>query len=153
MTIEYLSKKQFLKFFLSFKNDTDISVLKRLNKIPKLLADTAVRLSNFNFIKYIRITETDITASSETKGTRIKLPITQTEHPTATGISVVYHFEYNILDFDEINSPTKGNGQKMVHCILKDFPKDWQAGVFMDWSGGFWDKMKQKYKDINWIDN
>jgi|SRR5665647_168354 len=150
--MEYLSKKQFENLFLPLQNDTNISVLKRLNKIPKLLADTAIRLTKLDFIKHIRISETDITASSETKGKRIKLPITQTEHPTATGISVVYHFQYNILDFDEINSPTKGNGQKMVDCILKDFPKDWKAGVFMDWSGGFWDKMKQKYKDINWIE-
>jgi hypothetical protein len=54
---------------------------------------------------------------------------------------------------DEINSPTKGNGQKMVECVLKDFPKDWKAGIFMDWSGGFWGKMKEKYKTISWLDD
>ena len=149
MTTEYLSKKQFEILFLPFQNDTEISVLKRLNKIPKLLADTSIRLADLEFIKHIRISETNITASSETKGTRIKLPITSTQHPTATGISLVYHFDYNVLDFDEINSPIKGNGQKMVDCVLKEFPTDWQADIFMDWSDGFWDKMKQKYKVIN----
>ena len=152
MTTEYLSKKQFENLFLPFQNDTEISVLKRLNKIPKLLADTSVRLATLEFIKHIRISETDITASSDTKGTRIKLPITSTHHQTATGINLVYHFDYNLLDFDEINSPIKGNGQKMVDCVLKDFPKDWQAGIFMDWSGGFWDNMKEKYKNVSWID-
>jgi hypothetical protein len=152
MVTEYLSKKQFENLFLPFQTDKEISVLKRLNKIPKLLADTSVRLASLEFIKHIRISETEIIASNETKGTRIKLPITSTNHPTATGISLVYHFDYNVLDFDEINSPTKGNGQRIVDCILKDFPKNWQAGIFMDWSGGFWDKIKQKHKDINWID-
>ena len=152
MPTAYLLKKQFEKLFLPLQNNTEIVVLKRLNKIPQLLVDTAVRLAGLDFIKHIRISETDITASSETKGTRIKLPITATHHQTATGISLVYHFEHNVLDFDEINSPTKGNGQKMVDCVLKDFPMDWQAGIFMDWSDGFWDKMKEKYNTINWME-
>ena len=88
MTTEYLSKKQFENLFLPFQNDTEISVLKRLNKIPKLLADTSVRLATLEFIKHIRISETDITASSDTKGTRIKLPITSTHHQTATQIFI-----------------------------------------------------------------
>jgi len=39
----------------------------------------------------------------------------------------------------------------MVDAILKDFPKDWQPTVVMDWRNGFWDRMKEKYNELNWI--
>jgi len=38
----------------------------------------------------------------------------------------------------------------MVDAVLTDFPKDWQPSVLMDWSNGFWDKMKVKYSDLEW---
>jgi hypothetical protein len=71
---ECLTKKQFENRFIPLQNDTEIFVLKRLNKIPKLLADTCFRLAHLGFVKYIRISDKNITASSVTKGTRIKLP-------------------------------------------------------------------------------
>jgi hypothetical protein len=40
----------------------------------------------------------------------------------------------------------------MVDAIFNDFPTDMQATVVLDWSDGFWDKMKEKYDYINWID-
>lgn len=152
MQLELLTKKEFEPLFLKLKTETEISVLKKLNKIPKVFIETAISLSKLDFIKFIRISENEIRASSEVKGSRIKIPITQTHHFTATGISVIYHFEYEILDFDEINSPIKGNGTKMVECILSNLPNNWKAGIFMDWSGGFWDNIKLKYKNINWVD-
>jgi len=33
----------------------------------------------------------------------------------------------------------------MVSVVLTDFPKDWKAAVVMDWSTGFWEKMKEKH--------
>lgn len=152
MELEYIAKKEFEKQFFNLKVESEIVVLKKLNKIPKIFVETALSLSKLDFIKFIRISENEIRASSEVKGARIKIPITQTHHFTATGISVIYHFEYEIIDFDEINSPIKGNGIKMVDCILSNLPNIWKAGIFMDWSGGFWDKMKHKYKNINWVD-
>lgn len=58
--------------------------------------------------------------------------------------------QYKTIDFFDINSPIKGNGSKMVDAVLTDFPKDWQPSVLMDWSNGFWDKMKVKYSDLEW---
>ena len=148
---DYLKKKVFEKLFTSLQTKTDIRVLKRVDKLPVLLIDTILRLATLDFIKYILVSDNEIKASNETKEKRLKIPITEAGHLTATGICIVYHFDYNAIDFDEINSPTRGNGQKMVDCVLKDFPKDWQAGVFMDWSGGFWDNMKKKYKNVSWL--
>ena len=31
----------------------------------------------------------------------------------------------------------------MVDAVLKDLPEEWNGDVFMDWSDGFWDKMKK----------
>jgi len=44
-----------------------------------------------------------------------------------------------------MNSATKGYGGKMVDVVLKDLPKEWNEVVVMDWSDGFWDKMKKKH--------
>jgi hypothetical protein len=39
----------------------------------------------------------------------------------------------------------------MISAILTDLPKDWKLAVVMDWSGGFWEKMEEKYSDREWI--
>ena len=72
-------------------------------------------------------------------------------HETAIGVQILYSMTYKTIDFFDINSPVKGNGSKMVDAILDDFPTDWQPAVVMDWSNGFWDKMKEKYKKLEWI--
>ena len=111
----------------------------------------AIRLSSLDFIKHIRLTDDSISASSEIEGKRIKIPVTKPDHPTAIGIKIYFHKSYKIIDFDEINSPTKGNGSKMVEAVLSDFPNDWQAAVVMDWSDVYWDKIKEKHNKIEWI--
>ena len=35
----------------------------------------------------------------------------------------------------------------MVNAVLKDLPKEWNGVVVMDWSYGFWDKMKSMGPD------
>jgi len=39
----------------------------------------------------------------------------------------------------------------MVDAVFKDFSHDWQPAVAMDWSNGFWDRMKEKYRKDAWI--
>ena len=39
-------------------------------------------------------------------------------------------------------------GRKMVDAVLKDLPKAWNGVVVMDWSDGFWDKMKIKHNNF-----
>ena len=122
-----------------------------MKELPTEVIEMALRLSSLDFIKHIRITDQTIAASSEIKGTRVKEPITELDHPTAISIEILYHIAFKIIDFYEINSPIKGNGNKMVSAVLKDFPKDWKAAVVMNWSGGFWDKMKEKHYEIEWV--
>ena len=40
----------------------------------------------------------------------------------------------------------------MVSAVLNDLPKDWEVFTLMDWSDGFWDKMKERFTDVKWVD-
>jgi len=85
------------------------------------------------------------------EGSRDKIPITKPFHPTATGIRLIYDYQFKTLEFYEINSPLKGWGEAMVKAALNRLPSDWQPTVVMDWSDGFWDKIKAQYNHLNWL--
>jgi hypothetical protein len=36
----------------------------------------------------------------------------------------------------------------MVNAVVTSIPDDWEAAVVMDYSGGFWDQMSEKYDKI-----
>ena len=82
-------------------------------------------------------------ASSEVTKGRIKTPITKPGHPTAIGVSLILDLDHKDIQFFEMNSATKEYGGKMVDAVLKDLPKVWNGVVVVDWSDGFWDKMKK----------
>lgn len=147
-----VKRKDFDRFFseLTIKNK-NIWAINRIKELSQDIIDIALRLASLDFINYVRITDETITASNEIKGTRIKEPITTMNHPTAIGIDIIYHLDYKVLDFNEINSPIKGNGSKMLSAVMTNLPKDWKAAVVMDWSGGFWEKMEEKYNDREWL--
>ena len=148
----WLKKKEFEKLFLSFNdNGTQIWVISRVKQLPIEIVNMAIRLAELDFIRYVRICDETLAASSENYPNRPKVPITYMNHDTAIGIQVLYSPVYKTIDFYDINSPVKGNGSKMADAILQDFPKDWQPTVTMDWSNGFWDKMKEKYDHLEWM--
>ena len=148
----WLKKKEFEKLFLSFNDGgTQIWVISRVKQLPIEIVNMAIRLAELDFIRYVRICDETLAASSENYPNRPKVPITYMNHDTAIGIQVLYSPVYKTIDFYDINSPVKGNGSKMADAILQDFPKDWQPTVTMDWSNGFWDKMKEKYDHLEWM--
>jgi hypothetical protein len=147
-----VKRKEFEKLFATFnENGKQIWVIGRVKDLPKPIVNMALNLAALDFIKYIRICDETLAASSENYPNRPKVPITNMNHETAVGVQVLYSLSHKYINFFDINSPIKGNGSKMVEAILRDFPKDWNPSVVMDWSNGFWDKMKEKYKDVEWI--
>jgi len=145
-------RKEFEKEFAQFnKSGTQIWVITRVKKLPIEVINMAVRLADLEFINYVRICDETLSASSENYPNRPKVPITNMNHETAIGIQILYSTNYKSINFFDINSPIKGKGSKMVDALFKDFPKDWQPAVVMDWSNGFWDKMKEKHKKLEWI--
>lgn len=147
-----VKRKEFERQFLSFnENRKQIWVISRVKELPFEIVHMALKLAELDFIKFIRICDETLAASSENYPNRPKVPITHMNHPTAIGIQILYSTSYKTIDFFDINSPIKGNGNKMVEAILNDFQKDWQPAVVMDWSNGFWKKMEKKYKNFDWL--
>jgi hypothetical protein len=147
-----MKRKEFEKEFLTYnENGKQFWVITKVKELPTEIIAMAKNLADLDFIKYVRITDESLSASSENYPNRPKVPITHMNHDTAIGIQILYSTDYKTIDFFDINSPVKGNGSKMVDAILKDLPKDWQPAVVIDWSDGFWDKMEEKYKNFEWI--
>ncbi len=147
-----MKRKEFEKLFLPFnESGTQVWVITRVKELPDEIIQMAVNLAQLDFIEYVRICDETLAASSENYPKRPKMPITHVNHDTAIGIQILYDTTYKSIDFFDINSTIKGNGSKMVAAVLKDFPNDWQPVVLMDWSNGFWDRMKEKYKYLNWM--
>lgn len=147
-----MKRKEFEKLFANFnENGKQIWVIGRVKELPKPIVNMALNLAVLDFIKFINISDESLSASSENYPNRPKVPITKMNHETAVGVQILYSVSHKYINFFDINSPIKGNGSKMVDAILRDFPKDWNPSVVMDWSNGFWDKMKEKYTDVEWI--
>lgn len=147
-----MKRKEFEILFKDFnQNGKQVWVINRVKELPVEIVTMAKNLAELEFLKFIRITDESLSASSENYPNRPKVPITHMNHDTAIGIQILYSPEYKSINFFDINSPVKGNGSKMVDAILKDLPKDWQPAVVMDWSDGFWNKMKEKYNNVEWI--
>jgi len=132
-------------------DDTQIWALKKVKTIHSIVENTVKNLAGLDIIKFIRITSNSIQASSELGGNKLKVPIAKPFHPTAVGVHLIYDFEFKIMEFYEINSATKGWGEKMVKASLECLPKDWEVALVFDWSSGFWDKMEEKYNHSKWL--
>ena len=149
-----IKRKEFEAMFLPHtQSGTQIWVINKIRELPIEIIQFALNLAALDFINYVRIDAETIAASSENYPNRPKVPITLMNHPTAIGIEVLYSLEYKTVDFYDINSPIKGNGGRMADAILKDFPEGWSPMVFNDWSDGFWDQMKERYKHLDWIND
>lgn len=149
---KWLDKKTFEAEFAPFTdNGTQIWVIAKVKKLPLEIVKMAIRLANLDFINYVRVCPETLAASSENHSKRPKVPICEVGHETAIGIHILYSSDYKTIDFYDINSPKKGFGGKMVEAVFNDFPKDWQPAVLMDWSDGFWDRMKEKHRPDQWL--
>ena len=147
-----MKRKEFEKVFLPFnESGTQVWVITRVKELPEEIVQMARNLAQLDFINYVRISDETLAASSENYPKRPKVPITHMNHDSAIGIQILYDTTYKVIDFYDINSPVKGNGGKMVNAVLKDFPKNWQPAVIMDWSDGFWKRMEEKYKHLDWM--
>jgi hypothetical protein len=125
-----------------------IRVIKKLKSLHPVVENIAINLAELDIIRYITISEDFLKASNEVTTGRNKIPITKPDHPTAVGVSLILELEHKVIQFYEMNSPIKGYGSKMVDAVIRALPEDWSAVVVMDWSGGFWEKMKEKYDKI-----
>lgn len=130
-------------------NGKTIFVATKVKTIDPVVDAIVKNLCEIDLIQYVRISQEDIQASNEIniKG-RIKIPISTTGHLSAIGVHLILDFAPNTIQFFEITSALKGYGEKMVRAVMTALPDEWEACVIMDWSGGFWDKMAEKFGRI-----
>jgi hypothetical protein len=134
--------------FDGLESKVKITVSKKVKEIHPVVKDIVENLAELEFIHFIRVSPEYLQASNEVTEGRIKIPVTKPEHPTAIGVCLIIDIAYKDIQFYEITSAIKGCGGKMVDAALKALPKDWNGVVVMDWSHGFWDKMKEKHNNL-----
>lgn len=111
-------RKKFETIFSPYnKCGVQIWVITRVKKLPIEIINMAIRLADLEFIKFVRICDETLSASSENYPKRPKVPITNMNHETAVGVQILYSTAYKTIDFFDINSPVKGNGSKIVDAI------------------------------------
>lgn len=138
-------------FLPHLQSGTQIWVIHKIKELPIEIIQFALNLAALDFIRFVRIDSDTIAASSENHPNRSKVPVIEMNHPSANGIEILYDPIDKNINFYRINAPMKENGGKMIEAILKDFPKGWSPLVIMDWSGAFWESIKEENKNLNWI--
>jgi hypothetical protein len=136
---------------VNIKPDIIQSKIRYINKIKlvhPVFNNIAQNLAEIDIIKYITISKDYLKASSEITLGRNKIPITKIDHPTAVGVWLILELDYKVIQFFEMNSTVKGYGSKMVDAVISALQEDWSAVVVMDWSGGFWEKMREKHRRL-----
>ncbi len=130
-------------------NGRTIIVSQKMKNIPPIYDRIVGNLVQIEVIQFVKVRPDLIAASNEIFGSW-RDPVAAPHHPTAVGVSLLFSFELQIMQFYEITSARKGYGQKMVAAVLEGLPQDWEVCIAMDWSGGFWKKMKAKYPKVEW---
>lgn len=147
-----MSNKKILEWINTLPPEKEILVSTSLKKIHPIADNIVRRLLDIEAIVHVRLSETDIQASSEiqTRG-RSRLPVSTPGHKSAIGVHLVLDYPYKTIQFHEITSAKKGYGEQMVKAVLTSIPEDWQALVAMDYSDGFWDRMIEKYDNLTTV--
>jgi len=133
------------------KTKAEILISKKIKKLHPVVETISINLAGIEPIQCIRISPGFLQASSEVSKGHVKIPITKPGHRTAVGLSLIIDIDHEDIIFFEMNSAIKGYGGMMVEAVLKDLPRGWTGVVAMDWSDGFWDKMKKKHKNLETI--
>jgi hypothetical protein len=144
-----MSNKAIKSWISEVSNGKSIFVASRLKKIHPLNDRIVRKLVCIDKIEYIWVGHDRIRASSElrTEGSR-KIPITKPGHPTAIGLDLLIDIPYKTVQFYEIASAEKGNGEIMLKAVLEALDSDWKVVIVMDFSMGFWGVMAERYEKV-----
>lgn len=124
---------------------TVASTVKAVHPVAQQIAES---LAGIGAIRFVTMSPELLRASSEVSEGRLETPVTKPGHATAIGVSLIFDAAYKTVQFYEITSATKGYGAKMVDAVFRALTEGWTGVVVMDWSGGFWDKMMEKHKNL-----
>lgn len=122
-------------------------ILKASNvkKVHPIFRKISEELSKIEALGYIKIYNGRIMASNRLSENRKKEPIVAVGAPNIVGVELLIDIPNKIIQFYSITSSIKGCGDKMVSSIVNAVPDDWELAIVMDWSGGFWKAMMERY--------
>jgi hypothetical protein len=144
-----MSNKKIESWKVQVAKEKTIFVASNVKIIHPVVDSVLTNFCKIDLINYVRVTKEDIYASNEIKIIgRTKMPVSTPGHPSAVGAHLIMDLIFDGIQFFEITSAVKRYGEKMVKAVVTAIPYDWEAAVVMDYSGGFWDRMSEKYDRI-----
>ncbi len=126
-------------------SQTKILKAKNSGKTHPVVESISQELATLDALKYVKIYKDRIKASNELSKNGKLEPITKENAENIVGVELLIDITTKTIQFFTITSSIKGNGEKMVSAVVNSTPEDWNLVVFMDWSGGFWNVMTQRY--------
>jgi hypothetical protein len=100
--------------------------------------------------KYIKINNNTLIASSIVD--KLGRPIVRIDSIKPINALMLKFGKKSITIKSIVNSTgERGFSKKIIDVILKNIEKDWSIEIDQDVSGGFWDKIIERYPDYNWI--
>jgi len=119
--------------------------VRQVEPIFQLLATGLVQIPE---LRYIKIFPERLTASNVLSDDGKNNPVVQVRGDGLVGVELVIDRSTQVVQFYAITSAIKGCGRQMVEAVIGATPEDWRLAVVLDWSGGFWQRMKQDYPRI-----
>jgi hypothetical protein len=122
-------------------------ILKASNvkKVHPIFKQISEALSNIDALSYIKIYNGRIIASNVLSKNGKKEPIVLVGELNIIGVELLIDVPNKIIQFYSITSSLKGCGEEMVSSIVNAVPEEWEIVTVMDWSGGFWQVMLERY--------
>lgn len=113
--------------------------------IHPIYRELAASLSEIEALKYIKIYNERIRASNYLSTNKKKDPVVEIGGEDLVGVELLLDIPNKTIQFYSITSAVKGCGLKIVSAVVNATPDDWFIAIPMDWSGGFWERMVEKY--------
>ena len=120
-----------------------------VRNIPPVFQSLAISLTRIPDLRYIKIFPGRIVASNVLSDDGKKNPVVIIGDQDIVGVELLIDVPNEIVQFYALTSATKGSGQRIVDAVVSATPEDWFLAVLLDWSGGFWEKMAQKYPRLS----
>jgi len=120
----------------------------KIKTIHPVFLGLAESLSNVSILRFIKIYNDRLCASNLLSIDGKKEPLVDTNRTDLVGVELLVDPAFKTVQFFSIVSFKQGNGRKMVAAVAEATPEDWSVAVVMDWSGGFWEKMRDEYPRI-----
>jgi hypothetical protein len=110
-----------------------------------IFLDLSEHLAAIDELNYVKIYKGRILASNALSDNGKKQPVTEVGKENIIGVELLVDASTKVVQFFSLTSSVRGCGQKIVCSVLEATPEDWTVVVVMDWSGGFWQVMSERY--------